>query len=330
MRSALFIRGGALGDFILTLPSIRAFRQAFPTAHIEILGYPHIAHLALGPEYAAAVRSIDQRGMAAFFAEGAALDPGLCAYVAGFDLVVSFLYDPDEVFRRNLAKAGARRVLAADSRPSGERHAAEHLAAWLEKAGVAREIEAPCIFPSEIDLARAAAFSPPSARPRVAIHLGSGSPVKNWPVERFAELARCLAAEGIEVLVVEGPADEDAARRFWSERFPSSVRRCAGLSLPQLAALFAHCAAFVGHDSGITHLAAAVGTPVCAIFGPTDARVWRPRGKRIIVLQRGERPAAVSADEALRAVLRLVSGASASAREPDALPDCPGPFPRSD
>lgn len=319
MRSALFIRGGALGDFILTLPSIRAFRQAFPAAHIEILGYPHIASLALGPEYAAVVRPLDQRGMAAFFAEGAALDPELCAYVAGFDLVVSFLYDPDDVFRRSLARAGARRVLAADSRPSGERHAAEHLAAWLAPAGIAPGIAAPRIFPSADAEARAAALHPPAAGLRVAIHLGSGSRSKNWPAERFAELARRLAADDIAVLAVEGPADEDVARQFWSAPFPSAVRRCAGVPLPQLAALFARCAAFVGHDSGITHLAAAVETPVCAIFGPTDARVWRPRGKQIIVLQRGARPDAVSVDEVSRAVRRLV-----------ALRDCPGSRPSPD
>lgn len=306
MDSALFIRGGAIGDFILTLPSLRAFREAFPTARVEIVGYPHIAALADRRWYAAAARPIDQRGMAAFFAEGAELDPALCAYLSSFDLVVSFLYDPDGIFQRNLMRAGATRVIAADSRPQATLHACDHLAAWLEKAGLPVKIEAPRLFPNDADAAQAAALHPAAGPPRVVLHLGSGSPTKNWPVGRFVELARLLEAKGFEVLVVDGPADDTAQRQFWGTPLPPGVRRCCGLKLPVLAALFARCAAFVGHDSGLTHLAAAAGAPVCAVFGPTDPRIWRPRGAKVVVLQRGPNPSSVTLDEVSLALLGLL------------------------
>lgn len=307
MDSALFIRGGAIGDFVLTLPSLRVFREAHPAARVEILGYPHIAALAEKRFYASAVRPIDQRGMAAFFAEGAELDPSLCAYVSSFDLVVSWLYDPDGVFQRNLGRAGACRVLVADGRPQSALHACEHLAAWLGKGGLPRAIDAPRVFPSEADIAEAATLHPPSSAPRVVLHLGSGSPAKNWPVGRFVELARLLRGRGLEVLAVDGPADVAARKQFWETPLPDGVRRCSGLKLPVLAGLLARCAAFVGHDSGITHLAAAAGAPVCAIFGPTDPRVWAPRGRRVVVLRRSGSASGVSLDEVARAVLGLLS-----------------------
>jgi heptosyltransferase-2 len=307
--SALFIRGGALGDFILTLPAIRAFCSAYPAARVEILGYPHIAVLAEKRGYAAAVRPIDQRGMAGFFAEGGDLDPVLVSYLGSFDLVVSFLYDPDTVFQRNLRRAGATGLLAAEGRPGAGAHASEQLAAWLPKAGVRAAIEAPRLFPSEADAAEAAAAHPPAGAARVVLHLGSGSPSKNWPARRFAGLAARLAGKGFEVLAVDGPADEPARKEFWASPLPPGVRRCSGLKLNVLAALLSRCAAFVGHDSGISHLAAAAGAPVCAIFGPTDARVWRPRGERVVVLQRGASPSAVGEEEVERAVLGLVGPA---------------------
>ncbi len=319
MDSALVIRGGAIGDFILTLPSLRVLREAFPAARVEIVGYPHIAALVEKRHYADAVRPIDQRGMAAFFADRAELDPALCTYLSSFDLVVSFLYDPDEIFQRNLTRAGAPRVIAADSRPQASVHACDHLARWLEQIGLPSRIETPRLFPNDDDAAAAAALHPAAVLPRVALHLGSGSPRKNWPVGRFVELARLLAAKGFEVLVVDGPADGEAQRQFWGIPLPPGIRRCSGLTLPVLAALLARCAAFVGHDSGLTHLAAAVGTPVCAIFGPTDPRIWRPRGAKVVVLRRGSDPSSVSLDEVSRNLLGLLEGL---------IPDCAGAFRR--
>ena len=81
------IRGGAIGDFILTLPAIKALRDAYPNAHIEILGYKHIAALAENRFYAQGVRSIESAQLSRFFARDCDLPPDLANYFAGFDLV---------------------------------------------------------------------------------------------------------------------------------------------------------------------------------------------------------------------------------------------------
>jgi len=113
----------------------------------------------------------------------------------------------------------------------------------------------------------------------VAIHPGSGGRAKRWPVERFAELARALPCPTVWLL---GPAEDDDME---ARRLGQGVGVVAHeLPLPTLAGLLATCRAYVGNDSGVSHLAAAVGAPTVALFGPTDPAVWAPRGDRVAVL----------------------------------------------
>src|SRR5258707_9635926 len=92
----LVIRGGAIGDFILTLPAISALRRHFPEAYLEVLGYPHIIRLAVEGELVNEARSIEARALANFFARNGELAEELVDYFSEFDLILSYLYDPDE------------------------------------------------------------------------------------------------------------------------------------------------------------------------------------------------------------------------------------------
>ena len=121
----------------------------------------------------------------------------------------------------------------------------------------------------------------------VALHVGSGGARKNWPAERFAAVADRLAEEGRRVLLVSGPADEAAVGAF-RHSTRNDVVVSDSPSLGHLAALFHASNAYLGNDSGVSHLAAAVGTPTVAIFGPTDPALWAPRGaNKVVVLWRG-------------------------------------------
>ena len=84
----LVIRGGAIGDFILTLPAIAALRKNFPDAYLEVLGYPHIAQLALAGGLVDRVESIGARALAGFFARGGELAEELVDYFCEFDLIL--------------------------------------------------------------------------------------------------------------------------------------------------------------------------------------------------------------------------------------------------
>jgi len=284
----LVIRGGAIGDFILTLPALGLLRDAFPEAHIEILGYKHIIALAERRFYADATRSIEYAPMAGFFNPKSDLDPELRAYFSGFDQVISYLYDPDAFFSENLKRAGVRNLITADPRLGGHAHAAQQLALPLRQLALFLADEGPCFFPSDTDMSDARRLLPPGARPLIAIHPGSGGKHKIWPIDRWQNLISRLLAErpAAHFLVVGGESDTQAIEAL-RRAFQNTERACFLESppLPALGAAFALANLYVGHDSGISHLAAASGCPCVLLFGPTDPAVWAPRNEPVTILQ---------------------------------------------
>lgn len=149
MNRILVIRGGAIGDFILTLPAIKLVRERFPKAHIEILGYTPIAALAEKRFYADAVRSLESGELARFFAKDSALPAGWVNYFAAFDLVISYLFDPDGIFQSNLTRGGAKCFIAGPSKPDDSEHAAWQLARPLAALGLHLTDPAARLFPSD-------------------------------------------------------------------------------------------------------------------------------------------------------------------------------------
>src|SRR5215475_11422579 len=113
----LVIRGGAIGDFILTLPALAALRRQFPETHLEVLGYPHIAQLAVAGGLVNRVQPIEARGLAGFFARHGELAEDLVDYFSEFDLIVSYLYDPDGIFEANVRRCTNRQFVAGPHRP---------------------------------------------------------------------------------------------------------------------------------------------------------------------------------------------------------------------
>ena len=91
----LVIRGGAIGDFVLTLPVLAALRERFPKAELEILGYPRIAAMAVDAGLVRAVHALESPGLAMFFTPNGAFDLEWREFFARYAIVVSYLYDPD-------------------------------------------------------------------------------------------------------------------------------------------------------------------------------------------------------------------------------------------
>jgi hypothetical protein len=121
----------------------------------------------------------------------------------------------------------------------------------------------------------------------IVLHTGSGGKHKRWPLERYFELAERVAEKaGAFVLFLTGSAEELSVR----ERIEGFVRARTGMAhvadadLTTVAGILAQCGLFAGNDSGISHLAAAVGAPVVALFGPTDPALWRPCGETVRVV----------------------------------------------
>ena len=278
MSRILVIRGGAIGDFILTLPALKLLRDAFPSAHLEILGYKHIVALAEMSGYANATRSVEYARLSSFFSRDGELAPELTDYFGSFQQVVSYLFDPDEFFANNLKRAGVRNLIAGSPKITDQEHAARQLARPLERLALYLDNPAAVISPNEKREADASL---------IALHPGSGSETKNWPLERWAAVAESLlsADAGRRLLLIGGEADAERVARLCAV-LPNEKVRCAqNLSLVELAARLQNCALYLGHDSGISHLAAAVGTPCLLLFGPTDPAIWAPANPQVGVLR---------------------------------------------
>ena len=271
----LVIRGGALGDFLLTLPALRALRAA--SAHLEILGYPGFVELALGRGLVDAGRSIEYGPMAAFFARGAVKDPALREYFASFDLVLSYLYDPDGIFAENMRTAGVRRFVQGAHKPSGRLHAADELSAPLQELGL-----------GPVDKAARLASPDSSARRSViALHPGSGSRSKNWPAANWHELAAKLlvAYPQMRLAVIGGEADSRELEVLASLRGDPRVEFWENLDLVELAQQLQAAGGYIGHDTGVSHLAAVLDVPCLLLFGPTDPAVWAPPHEWVEILR---------------------------------------------
>lgn len=284
MNRVLVIRGGAIGDFILTLPAIKLLREGFPRAHIEILGYEPIIALAERRFYADAIRSIEYGPLARFFVKGAALPVEMREHFGSFDLIVSYLFDPDRIFQDNLKRCGIKVFIAGPPKLSSHEHAALQLARPLEEIGLCLKNPAARIYPIEADRECAQDFLGDSRKRVIALHPGSGSETKNWPIENWKKLGEYLFSTDRTVLVVAGEADEARLRLLEMAWKDKPVRFARNLALPHLAALF-EGTVFIGHDSGISHIAASVGARCILLFGPTDPTVWAPANENVMVLR---------------------------------------------
>ena len=294
----LVIRGGAIGDFILTLPAIAALRRQFPQAHLEVLGYPHIAQLAMAGGLTDRVQPIEARGLAGFFARGGTLEPDLMDYFSEFDLVISYLYDPDEIFKTNICRCLVGQFIAGPHRPdeAEQIHATKVYLKPLERLA---------IFDAD-PVPRLSLNPQPTTLNQLVLHPGSGSEKKNWPETKWAGLIQQIAATtNWNLLLVGGEAEGERLQRL-AGAMPSarcSIAQC--LPLAELAQRIQSGTAFVGHDSGITHLAAAVGLPCVVLWADTLEEIWRPQGERLVVLKEITGVRAISVEKVMNELRKL-------------------------
>jgi len=296
----LVLRGGALGDFLVTLPALGLLRTKWPGARIELVGHARAAGLGVSGGYLDAVHSQHEARWSSLFGDKL-LPPALSAWLAEFDLVVNYWPDPDGTLARRFPLRAGQQFLSAPAVPILA-PAARHFCEPLKTLGLSTTD-----FRSRLQLPIKDDFRPSTFDPRlqVAIHPGSGSPRKNWPREHWTELIARLEKP---ILLVLGEAERERWSASHVARFLSTeskqVEVTSDLPLPDLAAALARCRLFLGHDSGVSHLAAAVGTPCVLLFGPTDPAMWAPPGKHIFVLRGSDSLTEISVESVLEIVAK--------------------------
>lgn len=278
MEKLLVIFPGALGDFVCFLPALRKLAEK---GKVDLLARAEYADLVPTTLW---VGSRERYEVSRLFAPGAEQDARLKAFFGSYDAIYSWMGSGRPEFVRRLALLSEGRARVFPFRPRPGVHAADY---YLSCVGEAL----PSVLSPSVDLKPDALLwaeellRPQEASKRVlAIGPGSGASEKNWPGRFFRAVARWWEERRAgRSLVILGPAEEE--RQEEGEFGSALVVR--GLSLARVAALLSRAHLYLGNDSGITHLAASVGVQTVALFGPTDARQWGPRGKAARVLTGG-------------------------------------------
>lgn len=277
-----------MGDFVVTLPVLRALRRAMPQAWIEVMGQPSRAVLARHPRYADRVTDMDAVGFYRAFQDVGQLPAALTTYLQSWTHIVSYVPVRDTALAVNLRRACPGEVSVWAPHPDGSRHVTDHLLQAVADWIPAGADPSPCVYVDGEADAVAERVWQEAGLPMsgvVAVHPGSGGHHKLWPVEGWREVMTWATQQGIPGLVICGPAEEERMLDRLQQSVPASWHCVRQMPLPHLAALLGRCQVVIGHDSGVSHLAAAAGSAVLALFGPTSPYVWGPRSHRACVLQ---------------------------------------------
>jgi heptosyltransferase-3 len=273
-----------LGDVLLTTPLIRAAKQRWPKASIDVLGFGGtLGMLAGNPDVHATIEVGAGSGWLRSL-------PLIVRLWRRYDLALVAQYS-DRAHLYGFVAGRVRSGQVLEGREGGWQRALLHHVVRIDRRRVTHAVieklrllepwtkpalarlVAPAAAPLPEDAA-AALFAP-----YVVLQVPSLVRYKQWPVAHFAALARLLGDDGVQVVLSGGPARVDreaCAQVAAAGAAPPPIDLCGRLSLPQLATLLAAAAAYVGPDTSITHLAAAVGTPVVALYGPISPRLWGP------------------------------------------------------
>jgi ADP-heptose:LPS heptosyltransferase len=271
---------GALGDLLCLAPAIAAIARRHPRTELELMARLELAEFAVGRLGIARARSIDRREVATLFRESTSVDEAARAFFGAFERIYCLFGHDDPRMRRALAEAAAPGAVTFHRfRPQAPGHVAE---AYLREIDIDAPISHSALSFLPHDLESATRVLSGIAEPKefIAIFPGSGSPAKNWPAEKFVALADRIA-EDTRAVFIMGPAESAIEPILGASRHPA----LKDLPLGTVAAIARMAAAFVGVDSGVSHLAAAAGTPGVVLFGPTDPARWRPLG-RVTVIRR--------------------------------------------
>ena len=269
---------GALGDFICFLPELRRLVQ---NSRLDLFARSEYADLVPA---AIKVRSSECPEIAKLFVEGGGEERGLRQFFSPYQIIYSWMGSGLAVFVRELRRVAGDRARIFPFRPiDGSQHQIDHYLSCMGGDAHARTAADIPLVPQALTWCdEFARLHQLSGKPVLVVAPGSGAPEKNWPVGSFRQVAHWWQREKQgKVLTLIGPVEEERGGVEALENETLVLRR---LTLAQTAAVLSRCQLYLGNDSGTTHLAAAVGAPTVALFGPSDIVQWAPRGKSVTVI----------------------------------------------
>jgi ADP-heptose:LPS heptosyltransferase len=315
-RNVLLFHNAAIGDFIVTWPLAVACGRLFPQSRIIYVTAAGKGKLA---EHVLGVESIDiESGFSGLWSDGSTVTAGARRLVEGAHAVFSFVADDGGAWSRNVRSIAPHASIAhLSTKPPDDwnDHVARYIVQQLSSSHPAIASGTGQMIDS---LERRGLGRRASKRNGVLIHPGSGAERKNWPRERFLELASRLKSARHDVRVVLGEVEIEKWGRPACDEFSSVAKVIQPQTPVDLAREIAEADVVVANDSGPAHLAAAIGVPTIALFGPTsNVTRWRPLGPAVTLIA-GESMDRIAGDDVFRAAQSIEPSApSANAEEDD-------------
>jgi len=304
-RAGLIIQPGAVGDVILTLPLVRLLKRQLGLVRVDMMGHSEPLELLIGRSEVDRSIPIETIELHRLFEDNATFDlpegDSLIELFRPYEIILTFLNDPQGHFEQNLLYTAvmthAAEVIELKLTPPARfgGHAAHYyLRQFVEQFIPARkqdwdEYSAGLIHPQQAEIETGRKLLTEKGldlrRPKVLIHPGSGSKRKCWPLKNFQRLAALSAQQGLQVIFLVGPVEQERWGMEAIRELNAQVPVLQGLTLTEVAGLLKCCDGYVGNDSGISHLAGVLGGATAAVFGVSQARHWKPMGQKVTVCQ---------------------------------------------
>ena len=290
-KKVVVFHQGALGDFIAAAAAVDELARTQDYSRVDFWSKPEHASLLTGKSYLGRCLPSDSPLCAALLQEDLWRKAPLPDLLTGADLVFIFGQTGSRLLAERLSLLLPADVFWIKSFPKvSDRpvHVSEFLRGQLAALGLpipgcplALSPPDTEIYAAQDLLAKLGIDSKP-----VFVHPGSGGLRKVWPLEYWGGLLDWIRQEiPHQPLLSVGPADQ-YLDRFSQAMHKAGIPVVSGLSPLRLSALLSLSGLYIGSDSGVSHLAAAVGAPTIAVFGPSDPLVWAPRGNRAIAVRK--------------------------------------------
>lgn len=285
-----------IGDAVMTTPAVRSIRRSFPEAQITLMALPWVADVFAACPHVDRILLYDKQGRHRGLKGKLRLAAELQA--EGFDLAILLQNAFEAALIAFLARIPARAGYTTDGRglllthgvrkrpDIGKHHQVQYYQEMLAGLGLQRAEDGLELF---LDPAAAQEAEALLARPAPVIGLNPGAaygPAKRWPSAKYAALAGRLAAASGGLIVIFGTkADQEAAAEIAAAAGEQALDLTGKTSLALALACIARCQVFVTNDSGLMHAAAALNTPLAAVFGSTDHIATGPFSARAAVIR---------------------------------------------
>ena len=299
MKSALLVRLGGLGDLLAVLPSIQLIRKYRPGCRLTLVGREEYGTLFVETGVVDGLEPAIRPRFARLYSDEGAIPADAASWLDGFDYVWGWMQARRPAgLEESLERFGtAHRMLVYDAGanlPAGRyffRETARSLGPDVSAAAAFDDFVflplTEAMIRGGCRLAESRGIGPDSRY--VVIHPGAGGAAKRWPLNKFLETAFLLRGDGLAGMFVTGEAEAELQAALAGTSLPPSWSFISRPALKDLAGLLARSALYLGNDSGVTHLAAACGAPVLAVFRNDSALAWKPAGKsRILAADEAE------------------------------------------